>query len=245
MAGIIQRLFGGKSQPPNPDPLPGQGGYAYPRGPYGETGFPGSAPGAVPTHGQGPGDTRNQRETVTGNQTEWDNNPAGNWMGQEGWHIPPNGPLYNDTERYGEPVISRGVPGNQNQRNTRFYKGRRAAPDGVNRYVFGGTNGGYESYSFEREMPYPRGFRGAQLSGLRYYADADQFKSQGGQFGIAREQGPNHRPTIFQEPAPWTTNYYDTTESVGTSDAPGSGGQAPNSVYISPSVPRQTYRRGG
>lgn len=42
MAGLIQALFGGKTRPPEPDPLPGQGGYAMPPGPAGQDGFPGS-----------------------------------------------------------------------------------------------------------------------------------------------------------------------------------------------------------
>lgn len=245
MAGIIQALFGGKSQPPDPQPTPGQGGYSYPRGPYGATGFPGSSDQAVPTHGQGPGDIQHQEELVTDNQQNWNDIPEGNWTGLATNRFPTIGDTFNDSEQYSEPDISEGIPGGQRVRNSRYYGGRRAAPDGVNRYVYRGLNGGYESYSFNRVMPYPRGYRGAQLNGLRYYADADQFDSQGGSYGIARQEGPNHRPTVFQEPAPWTTNYYDTTNSVGTPDAPGPGGQAPDQVYISPEVPRQTYRRGG
>jgi hypothetical protein len=42
MAGLIQALFGGKTRPPEPDPLPGQGGYSMPPGPAGQDGFPGS-----------------------------------------------------------------------------------------------------------------------------------------------------------------------------------------------------------
>src|SRR5450631_2121842 len=42
MAGLIAALFGGKSRPPDPNPLPGIGGYRMPRGPVGEGGFPGS-----------------------------------------------------------------------------------------------------------------------------------------------------------------------------------------------------------
>lgn len=34
-------------------PEPGIGGYDYPRGPYGKTGFPGSTPASSPTHSQG------------------------------------------------------------------------------------------------------------------------------------------------------------------------------------------------
>lgn len=42
MAGLIARLFGGRSRPPDPDPLPGAAGYRMPRGPVGEGGYPGS-----------------------------------------------------------------------------------------------------------------------------------------------------------------------------------------------------------
>lgn len=42
MAGLIAALFGGRSRPPDPDPLPGQGGYAMPPGRDGAGGFPGS-----------------------------------------------------------------------------------------------------------------------------------------------------------------------------------------------------------
>ena len=42
MAGLIAALFGGRSRPPDPNPLPGIGGYDLPPGPNGATGFPGS-----------------------------------------------------------------------------------------------------------------------------------------------------------------------------------------------------------
>lgn len=46
MAGMIAALFGGRQRPPDPDPLPGVGGYAMPPGPYGATGLPGSTAAA-------------------------------------------------------------------------------------------------------------------------------------------------------------------------------------------------------
>lgn len=52
MAGLIARLFGGAARPPDPDPLPGQGGYALGPGPYGATGFPGSTAAAPRAYGQ-------------------------------------------------------------------------------------------------------------------------------------------------------------------------------------------------
>lgn len=43
-------------------PHPGEGGYDYPRGPFGATGFPGSTPATrAQTHGQGPGNRRDQQ----------------------------------------------------------------------------------------------------------------------------------------------------------------------------------------
>lgn len=42
MAGMIARLFGGASRPPDTNPVPGIGGYAQGTGPTGQTGFPGS-----------------------------------------------------------------------------------------------------------------------------------------------------------------------------------------------------------
>jgi hypothetical protein len=100
-----------------------------------------------------------------------------------------------------------------------------------------------------REMPYGGrgdGARGAALSGQRYYATGqrDQFGNAGqGDYGIARERG-GKRPVSFTEPAPWSTNYYDTTDSVGTADTPGTNTQAPNQVYYSPSSGRAVNTTG-
>lgn len=110
-----------------------------------------------------------------------------------------------------------------------------------NRFVFPG--GGNTTWFMERQMPYTGrgdGARGADLNGQRYYAEgAPQFLNAGqGSYGNARLQGPNHRPTNFQQPAPWSANYYDTTDSVGTTDQPGTSSQAPNLVYVSPSAGR-------
>jgi hypothetical protein len=119
-----------------------------------------------------------------------------------------------------------------------------------NRFVFPG--GGNTTWFMLREMPYGGrgdGARGAQLSGQRYFAtgQADQFWNAGqGDYGIARARG-GKRPVSFSEPAPWSANYYDTTETVGTADAPGTPTQAPNMVYVSPSTGRAsngTGRRG-
>jgi hypothetical protein len=104
-----------------------------------------------------------------------------------------------------------------------------------NRFVMPGAQ---TIFSVLREMPYGGrgdGARGAQLNGHRYYAtgQSDQFMNAGqGNYGIAREQGLNHRrPVSFQEPAPWTSGFYDTTAQVQDGTAP----QAPQNVYVSPS----------
>lgn len=115
-----------------------------------------------------------------------------------------------------------------------------------NRFVLAGAQTGW---SILREMPYGGrgdGARGAQLSGQRYYATGQdqQFWNAGqGDYGIARERG-GKRPVSFTEPAPWTTNFYDTTSEVGTTDAPGVPTQSPNQIYTSPSVGRASNGTG-
>ena len=116
------------------------------------------------------------------------------------------------------------------------------------RFVFAG--GGVQSWSVQREMPYGGrgdGARGAELTGSRYYmaGQEGQFANAGqGGYGHARLAGPRHRPTVFAEPAPWSTNYYDTTPSTGTPDNPGPGGQAPDLVHISPQAGRASNSTG-
>jgi len=111
-------------------------------------------------------------------------------------------------------------------------------------------DGGNQSWSVLREMPYGGrgdGARGAALDGTRYYGTGQdgQFLNAGqGAYGAARLAGPNHRPTVFTEPAPWSTNYYDTTASVGTPDNPGPGGQAADMVYVSPHAGRASNSTG-
>lgn len=106
------------------------------------------------------------------------------------------------------------------------------------RFVLPGAQTGW---SVLRQMPYSgpgNGARGAHLNGQRYYATGQgtQFWNGGqGDYGIARERGQRHRrPVAFQEPAPWTANFYDTTASVQD----GTAGQAPQNVYVSPSAGR-------
>jgi hypothetical protein len=108
-----------------------------------------------------------------------------------------------------------------------------------NRFVWG--QGGVQTWSVERQMPYGSGergdgARGADLNGTRYYAEGPPVNTNGGlgAYGVSRLRGPNHRPVFFSEPAPWTSQFYDTTASVGTPDSPGPGGQSPDAVYVSP-----------
>lgn len=180
--------------------------------------------------------------------------------------------------RNAQPNIGEGTPGSNNVRNeiAQRYKARpgetreyRASPradqgDGPgladigsavvqSRFVF--DDGGNQTWAVGREMPYGGrgdGARGADLNGQRYYAtgQSDQFWNGGqGQYGIARQQGSgNKSPVSFTEPAPWTAQFYTTTDSVGTNDTPNdSPGQQPSAVYISPSTGRAsngTGRRG-
>jgi hypothetical protein len=113
--------------------------------------------------------------------------------------------------------------------------------------VFAG--GGVQTWSVQRQMPYNGrgdGARGADLNGTRYYATGAPVNVNGanGEYGIGRLRGPNHRPTVFTEPAPWSQNYYDTTQTTGTPDQPGPATQAPDMVYVSPSAGRASNSTG-
>jgi hypothetical protein len=140
------------------------------------------------------------------------------------------------------------------------------------RHVFRGVNGGTDVVAdlLHRRMPYTghagtvhevmeghggrigalspgfgnRNVRGAVLDGTRFYQVPDTELNQGGDYGRYRKSHPS-RPTVFQEPAPWSAGYYDTSDSVGGPDTPGSGSQVWDSVYTSPEVARTSYRRGG
>jgi hypothetical protein len=110
-------------------PLPGAGGYDYPRGPVGATGFPGSTPAAPPTHPQTPEGQKGARQThgeqvthgvpqwsPTQNQDEWDR-----FLGPDGLPYNPrarNQPLATGYERRTDPPINRTPPGGQKLRNT-------------------------------------------------------------------------------------------------------------------------------
>jgi hypothetical protein len=119
------------------------------------------------------------------------------------------------------------------------------------RFVFG--DGGVQSWSVQREMPYGgrgNGARGADLNGQRYYATGQetQFWNAGqGDYGIARQRA-TPSPVSFTQPAPWSAGVYTTTASVGTADDPNSApAQQPDDVYISPVVTRASRgssRRG-
>lgn len=292
MAGLIAALFGGRARPPDPNPLPGQGGYALPPGPSGAGGFPGSTSATRTFRGSNPrafkvrADTNHTVTPVTEARAEMQHNSpaefyggpmlktgpgndtAGGELGAGSGHDPrATTTLYSAAQSQ----IALGVPGANNVRNqvAQRYKARpgevrtytsatrpdegRGAVSPVaaeSRFVFAG--GGVQTWSVERQMPYTGrgdGARGADLNGTRYYATgAPEFANAGqGQYGVGRLRGPNHRPTVFTTPAPWSANYYDTTDSTGTPDAPGPAGQSPDLVYVSPAAGRAsngTGRRG-
>jgi hypothetical protein len=143
------------------------------------------------------------------------------------------------------------VPGGQksdgNTSNERAAQGLVSVP---NRFTMLGT--GSQTWSVLREMPFGGrgdGARGADLNGTRRYATGQegQFWNAGqGDYGIDRQRGAGYkRPVGFTEPAPWTANFYDTTESVGTPGSPNSyPAQSPSSVYVSPSSGRASNSTG-
>jgi hypothetical protein len=116
------------------------------------------------------------------------------------------------------------------------------------RYIADGVIG----WSVLREMPYGgrgNGARGADLNGQRFYATGQQtqFWNAGqGEYGVERKRGSgNKRPVAFTQPAPWTANYYDTTNSVGTQTDPNANPeQQPQTIYVSPGGMRATNRTG-
>ena len=256
MAGLIAALFGGHRSPVT-NPEPGIGGYDMPRGPYGEGGFPGSTPAAVPTHPQSDEGTRQRELTATQAQDEWKHLPSRRLNGTPRQPYARNKAQADDTERRSSPVIGIDVPGNENQRNTVYYGGRKAAPDGQNRYVYGGENGGFESYAVDRRIPYkiherPGGYRGndsvrgADLSGQRYVM-AGKEQTAGlpdGQYGIARKRGPLHRPVRFERPGPWSAHYYDVAPSAGT-QAPDMSHESPSKHGSAPKVHKPEHRSNG
>lgn len=324
---LIARLFGGRDRPPDPNPLPGIGGYHMPPGPAGQTGFPGSTsatrthPASTPPRSVGLrtdrlggannalGTTPETRQisyrgdipgadaagprgasSVTIPQTairqEMQHNSAAERNGGTFLKTGPGnntaganplskaqaagGHSRRDTETPAtqrEPVIGVGTPGAQNVRNTAAQRYKNpgggvhtyqsapnpaAPPSAVtvpNRFVYPG--GGNTTWSVQREMPYGGrgdGARGAALDGTRYYGtgQADQFWNAGqGDYGISRQRGSSYRrPVSFTEPGPWTANFYDTTESVGTTNQPGTATQAPDLVYYSPAAGRASNATG-
>lgn len=128
-------------------PLPGVGGYDYPRGPFGATGFPGSTPGAPHVHTQGPDGRLDRQLTAievwardTGPEaldpgpvrvpkpqtpygqvrfTPGSTQPASRFVRGDGTPRQPTARTGAETrpERRMTPVIG-GAPGSQNVRNT-------------------------------------------------------------------------------------------------------------------------------
>jgi hypothetical protein len=311
-------------------PMPGIGGWAYPRGPFGATGFPGSTPAARPVHTQGPSGRKDPsyqgRPTVTatGIRAQW-TGPEFNDPGPV--EVPKPQPSYSRVRfrpgiapQRGNPVLDpsgapRGAPARlmalttgpehrmspvfevpENAKNVRNsyaqdYKavpgqirpympaanpGKTGAhldglayyhptqpvhggPDGKpipgrpgpvvvqSRSVFGDDPETSSYYAMNRDdlfakggtpAPYPpwyrgdRHIRGGRYTGQRYFGDmADQQKIglPTDAYGISRARGPRHRPTRFEQPQPWSSNYYDTPAPAGAT--------APDMIYQSPSTP--------
>lgn len=171
----------------NPDPNPGIGGYDYPRGPYGATGFKGSTSDVRNNPPEAESKlhddyTRNHPrrrfQTIAYQQSRFN---------QENWKPPVNPDTVRDTEKRNHTSVSGNIPGNENQRNTKYYGGRKAEPgqtqeyrsapnpakggssgqsvSQVSRYVHDGVNGGIDLYQdtlTDRRMPYvgQHGYRG-------------------------------------------------------------------------------------
>jgi len=115
-------------------PLPGVGGYDYPRGPFGATGFPGSTPAARKTKTQGPDGRKDTQQTPTQVQAEWTGPEFQNPWPVE---VPKPQPSYSQNPFR---------PGNAPQRGNRFLRG-----NGSPRQAFART--GEETASEHRMTP--------------------------------------------------------------------------------------------
>lgn len=133
MAGLIAALFGGKRKPET-NPHPGVGGYDLPRGPYGEGGFPGSAPAAPPTHAQTADGRRERQLTPTAAQQQWNELPTRQRSGMPRQPRARDKKQSDDTLRNITPVIGANAPGAQNVRNN-FAQNYKAVPGQVREYL--------------------------------------------------------------------------------------------------------------
>ena len=114
------------------------------------------------------------------------------------------------------------------------------------RYV--SHEGAQEGYAMNREFFFAKGgtparqpkgaaphIRGGRYDGTRYFGelkDQQRIGLPSDSFGIKRARGPNHRPTRFEQPPPWTANFYDVP--------PDEGDTAPDQIHRSPVGPRRS-----
>jgi len=257
-------------------PEPGIGGYDYPRGPFGATGFPGSTPASKRTHSQGPDGRDDRQLTVSGAQAEWAALPS---RRANGTPRQPRARQMRSTAPETRMVpVSALPPGSQNVRNQVAHR-YKAVPGQIHRYqpasnpgknadrlnapsqyhptvqVHGHPDGkpvpgmdsnpgqsnavyvpsryvshegGQEGYAVNRPLLFAKGgtpaayppwykgnehLRGGRLTGQRYFgplAHQQHIGLSSDSYGIARARGPRHRPVRFEQPPPWTANYYDT-----------------------------------
>ena len=138
-----------------PVPLPGVGGYDYPRGPYGATGFPGSTPATLTATGHTqarPEGARGLRQlSPTANQAEWAALPVRLPSGEPQEPPARRKALTTGPEQRSIPQIG-GAPGSQNVRNT-IAQRYKARPELIRAY---------------RPAPNP-GKTGARLTGASQY----------------------------------------------------------------------------
>lgn len=219
-------------------------------GPTLKTGPGNQIAGGVPLSGAAAAGGHSQRETTTawtaaqpviGQGTPGANNVR-NQVAQRYKAVPGQVHTYSSASRGDLPPVNRG--GQATDGNV--HPEAAVTPVSVqSRFVF--DAGGNQTWAVEREMPYGGrgdGARGADLNGERFYAtgQAQQFWNAGqGDYGIARKLGGDHkRPVSFTTPAPWTANFYDTTDGV----AQDTTAQAPNMVYVSPTTGRASNGTG-
>lgn len=112
---------------------------------------------------------------------------------------------------------------------------------------FVSEEGSQEGYAMDRPMLFSKGgtparqptgaaphIRGGRFDGTRYFGaleDQQKIGLKSDSYGIKRARGPNHRPVRFEQPPPWTANFYDVP--------PDQGETAPDMIRRAPAAPRR------
>jgi hypothetical protein len=215
-AQTTKRRTGLKAKSPRPGvPLPGIGGYDYPRGPFGATGFPGSTPASARTHAQ-TADGRKDRQLTT--TAIWARDTGPEFTGTGPTTVPKPQPSYGDVEF---------LPGTEPAPGNRFLRG-----NGTPRQPYARTHRGEHSAPWrgetgpeQRMTPVIGGAPGSQNVRNTF---AQRYKARPGQVHTYRA-APNPGKTGARAIGP--SRYHPGTTIQGEPDGKPVPGMAPQPGY--------------